>query len=229
MGLTCTASAAYGHITVGKRGSTWYVDGATLPDDPNSTKVIDPLSLIFFRSAGTAVSRASIDNAFAQHWTGPRDMSSTAACNSRSGPQRLRFRAFKRYNGRDAVSTPLLDFQELNGSIYATFARANCSSEYHVRWWTDEVHASIAQGSDPHGASGQWVVGDPHYEIRTRFGSHKPAKQWSDVRDLFIRYMRYYCGNRHFKYNAASYGPFQGKSHDGWMGALSLTPRASGC
>lgn len=104
-----------------------------------------------------------------------------------------------------------------------------CGHEYHVRWWTDDAHRAIAQGNDAHGAAGQWVVGDPHHENRAVLGKHYIDRDWDQVRDIFLRYMSTYCHRRHFKYNAASYGNYQNRFHDGYIAALSLNKQVNGC
>jgi hypothetical protein len=225
VGVLLAPPAATAHITAGKAGNVWYLDAQTYGEN-DGTNPLDPLNLMFFRSAALASSAANINTAFADHWTGHGHMSSTAKCTLTSGDQWVRFRAYRRYNGADRQSLPLRDFQELNG---ASVSWKPCADEYHVRWWKDDSHASIATAPDSHGAAGQWVIGDAHHEDRGYTDGHKIDRDWSTVRNHFIKYMAYYCGRRHFKYNAASYGPYQDFPNDGYIGALGLTPRSAGC
>lgn len=224
-----SASPAHAHVTANKEGNRWYLDGQTYGDD-QAQRISDPVDMLFFRGTTPAATffanAANINDAFAQHWTGPGRMSSTAKCTKFSGDQFMKFRSFRSRNGADRTIVRNRDFQQLNGS---SVSFRSCSDEYHIRWWLDDSHASIAQGNDAHGSTGQWSIGAAHHEDRGTFNGHHIDQPWDQVRDSVLRNMRYYCSRRHFKYHAGSYGPFQGYSHDGYIAALSLKPRSNSC
>lgn len=116
--LMAVPSAA-AHFTVAKHGNYWYFDVQTYGNDQATPEsLLDPVSLAFFRSTTLPASQPNIDSAFAQNWSGPGHMSSTAKCGALSGKQWMKFRSFKRYNGTDGRVIAVRDFQELNGGAY---------------------------------------------------------------------------------------------------------------